>query len=72
MCALSRSGCGKASRPDLIADSETNWRVLPELSGGGYFHDLAPHQLDLMLYYFGEPENYHGFSSKSIGSKPSR
>ncbi|HTD39713.1 MAG TPA: Gfo/Idh/MocA family oxidoreductase [Mucilaginibacter sp.] len=52
----------KSLRPDLIANSETNWRVLPELSGGGYFHDLAPHQLDLMLYYFGEPEKYHGYS----------
>lgn len=52
----------KSLRPDLIANSETNWRVLPEFSGGGYFHDLAPHQLDLMLYYFGDPEKYHGYS----------
>jgi len=52
----------KSIKPDLIADSETNWRVQPELSGGGYFHDLAPHQLDLMLYFFGEPEKYHGYS----------
>jgi predicted dehydrogenase len=60
----------KTSRPDLIANSETNWRVNPELSGGGYFHDLAPHQLDLMLYYFGEPERYHGFSLNQSGSTP--
>ncbi|WP_183557067.1 Gfo/Idh/MocA family protein [Mucilaginibacter sp. SP1R1] len=52
----------QSRKPALIADVETNWRVNPELSGGGYFHDLAPHQLDLMLYYFGEPEKYHGFS----------
>lgn len=52
----------KSLRTDLLANSESNWRVHPELSGGGYFHDLAPHQLDLMLYYFGEPESYHGFS----------
>jgi predicted dehydrogenase len=57
----------KSLRPDLIANSETNWRVSPELSGGGYFHDLAPHQLDLMLYYFGEPELYHGFSINQSG-----
>jgi len=49
-------------KPALVADVESNWRVQPELSGGGYFHDLAPHQLDLMLFYFGEPEKYHGFS----------
>ncbi|MCD0487959.1 Gfo/Idh/MocA family oxidoreductase [Pedobacter sp. MC2016-14] len=38
---------------DLIASSATNWRVDPKVSGGGLFHDLAPHQLDLMVYYFG-------------------
>jgi len=58
----------KSIKPDLIADSETNWRVQPELSGGGYFHDLAPHQLDLMLYYFGEPEKYHGYSLNQSGA----
>lgn len=31
------------------------WRLDPALSGGGFFHDLAPHQLDIMLYYFGKP-----------------
>jgi predicted dehydrogenase len=60
----------KSLRPDLIADSETNWRVLPELSGGGYFHDLAPHQLDLMLYYFGKPEKYQGYSLNQSGANP--
>jgi predicted dehydrogenase len=49
-------------KPSPVTDTTTNWRLNPELSGGGYFHDLAPHQLDLMLYYFGEPEKYHGFS----------
>jgi predicted dehydrogenase len=60
----------KTSKPDLIANSETNWRVNPELSGGGYFHDLAPHQLDLMLFYFGEPMHYHGFSLNQSGITP--
>jgi predicted dehydrogenase len=60
----------QSRKPALIADVETNWRVLPELSGGGYFHDLAPHQLDLMLYYFGEPEMYHGFSLNQSNSTP--
>ncbi len=60
----------KSIKPDLIANSETNWRVDPELAGGGYFHDLAPHQLDLMLYYFGEPEAYHGFSLNQSGAYP--
>jgi predicted dehydrogenase len=38
----------------LIAKSDVNWRINPEISGGGYFHDIAPHQIDLMCYYFGE------------------
>lgn len=49
-------------KPRLIAETEENWRVDPALSGGGYFHDLAPHQLDLMLYFFGSPLLLHGFS----------
>ncbi len=60
----------KSIRPDIVADSETNWRVNPELSGGGYFHDLAPHQLDLMLYFFGEPEKYHGYSLNQSNTYP--
>jgi predicted dehydrogenase len=52
----------QSRKPALVAHVENNWRVQPALSGGGYFHDLAPHQLDLMLFYFGEPEYYNGFS----------
>lgn len=48
----------------------TNWRLDPALSGGGYFHDLAPHQLDLMLYYFGEPEHYSGYSLNQADHSP--
>ena len=48
----------------------TNWRLNPELSGGGYFHDLAPHQLDLMLFYFGEPEKYSGYSLNQANTSP--
>jgi predicted dehydrogenase len=58
------------SKPALIANVATNWRVQPELSGGGYFHDLAPHQLDLMLFYFGEPESYNGISLNQAGLTP--
>lgn len=36
------------------------WRVNPAISGGGLFHDLAPHQLDLMLFFFGEPTTLLG------------
>jgi predicted dehydrogenase len=43
-------------RPPLPVDlshPEKNWRVQPEISGGGHFHDLASHQLDLMDFFFG-------------------
>lgn len=60
----------QARQPKLVADTAVNWRVMPEISGGGYFHDLAPHQLDLMLYYFGAPERYHGFSLNQSGATP--
>jgi len=31
------------------------WRVDPKVSGGGLFHDLAPHQLDILYSFFGRP-----------------
>lgn len=52
---------------DIIAPSKENWRVDPAISGGGYFHDLAPHQLDLMLYFFGGVTQAHGFSENQAG-----
>ena len=61
----------KGPKLDLIAKTEDNWRVQPEVSGGGYFHDLAPHQLDLMLFYFGEPDYYKGISLNQSGATPS-
>lgn len=60
----------QSRKHELIAKTAVNWRVQPDISGGGYFHDLAPHQLDLMLYYFGEPERYHGFSLNQSGATP--
>ncbi|RYY32876.1 MAG: Gfo/Idh/MocA family oxidoreductase [Sphingobacteriaceae bacterium] len=57
----------QSRKPGLVANSETNWRINPELSGGGYFHDLAPHQLDIMLYYLGKPLKYDGFSLNQAG-----
>ena len=39
------------------------WRVNTSIAGGGLFHDLAPHHLDLMYYFFGTVENASGFST---------
>ncbi len=46
----------------IITRTTDNWRVIPSLSGGGYFHDLSPHQLDLMYWFFGKPLEVHGRS----------
>lgn len=50
--------------PVLIAKTEDNWRINPAISGGGLFHDLAPHQLDLMTYYFGAVKSASGIAAK--------
>ena len=51
----------------MIAKTEEAWRLNPAISGGGLFHDLAPHQLDLMLYFFGSPLKATGISLNSSG-----
>jgi predicted dehydrogenase len=41
-----------------------NWRVDPKISGlGGLFYDLAPHQLDLMVHFFGPVAECYGVSA---------
>ncbi|MFD0796539.1 Gfo/Idh/MocA family protein [Maribacter chungangensis] len=50
-------------KSELIADTDDNWRLRPEVSGGGYFYDIAPHQIDLMYHYFGVIKGVAGFSS---------
>lgn len=47
---------------NIITKTTDNWRVNPAQSGGGLFHDLAPHQLDLMYYFFGKPVEILGRS----------
>ena len=45
----------------------TDWRVKPELAGAGFFYDLAPHQLDLVFYYFGKAISFSGTASNKAG-----
>ena len=52
---------------NMITKTETNWRIDPSISGGGLFYDLAPHQLDLMYYFFGKPANVSGMSLNASG-----
>lgn len=43
------------------------WRIKPEMSGGGYFHDLAPHALDILDFILGEIKDIKGFSANLEG-----
>jgi predicted dehydrogenase len=36
------------------------WRVIPEDAGGGYFHDLGCHALDILFRIFGDPLEVNG------------
>lgn len=44
-----------AQPPAEMDYNRTNlpWRLLPNIAGGGYFYDLAPHQLDILQDMFG-------------------
>jgi len=43
------------SASKIITQTEDNWRIDPAISGGGLFHDLSPHQLDILYWLFGKP-----------------
>lgn len=55
---------------EVIAQSASNWRMDPNIGGGGLFHDLAPHQLDLMLYFFGEINRFSGIALNQSKKQP--
>lgn len=46
---------------DLQKGDAQPWRLRPDISGGGYFYDLAPHQIDLLQDYFGIITRAHGY-----------
>ena len=46
------------------------WRVQPDIAGGGYFYDLAPHQLDILQDMFGCILEAEGYKSNRGGLYP--
>lgn len=44
-----------------------NWRVDPTVAGGGYFFDLASHQLDILDYLLGPIANAQGIKTNQAG-----
>lgn len=55
----SRDGDDNQARPP--------WRLVPEISGGGYFHDMGCHALDILFYLFGDPVTTRGFATNRGG-----
>lgn len=48
---------------DYKSNGSLPWRLQPDIAGGGYFYDLAPHQLDLIQDIFGVITRAHGYCS---------
>ncbi len=53
--------------PEELQEPKMRWRVDPARSGGGLFHDLAPHQIDLMLFFFGDFREARGICGNRGG-----
>lgn len=43
------------------------WRVNPEIAGGGHFYDLASHQFDFLLYWFGPIKEVNSVVANQAG-----
>lgn len=52
---------------DYNAPEERPWRIQPDIAGGGYFYDLAPHQLDLLQQFFGVITFAEGYAANRGG-----
>lgn len=48
-------------------NAQPRWRVDPEISGGGHFHDLASHQFDFLEYALGPIKTARGISRNQAG-----
>jgi predicted dehydrogenase len=57
-------------RPQELDPSNLPWRVLPDVSGGGHFVDLASHQLDLLDYFLGPIATAEGLAANQAGHYP--
>lgn len=62
----------KPLSPDIVgaSDDPDNWRIFPDIAGGGYFYDLASHQLDAMDFLLGPIVEANGFATNQAGIYP--
>jgi 1,5-anhydro-D-fructose reductase (1,5-anhydro-D-mannitol-forming) len=56
------------TRPLATGDVLADWRLVPEISGGGLFFDLASHAFDLLDFLAGPMANVAGFSANTGGA----
>lgn len=53
---------------DYNSSKEMPWRLQPDIAGGGgYFYDLASHQLDILQYMFGPIIEAEGYCQNMAG-----
>jgi predicted dehydrogenase len=53
---------------EQLANESLAWRIDPAIAGGGIFHDLAPHQLDILYHLFGNAKKITGISLNQAGN----
>lgn len=53
--------------PEVVKTLDNDWRVDPDIAGGGYFYDLASHQLDLLDFLLGPIDSASGFVANQAG-----
>jgi len=56
--------------PDELEPNNLPWRVLPEVSGGGRFVDMAPHTLDFLDFVFGPIRSVQGHAANQARLYP--
>jgi len=52
---------------DAADPADQPWRLQPDIAGGGYFYDMAPHQLDLLQTLYGVIIEARGFCANRGG-----
>jgi len=57
----------QSSRPEDTDMDNPPWRIIPKISGAGYFYDMGSHQIDLMYYLFGKVKKVYGRSFNFAG-----
>lgn len=48
---------------EALTIPKVSWRINPKIAGGGLFHDISPHQIDLMYWFFGKINKASGYAA---------